>query len=443
MRETGTAGAALDQPGVPPQVWSGTLLLAAGRVWSSACFAVILIVLARSLDGDEFGRVTFYMTAFALLEVVSDFGTGTAVLQRGGAGPGAFAAALSAGRRVRARLAALGALGIGLGAVAAGEPDWPWIALASLHSLTRVAELSSVALQRELSYGLPVAVRAGGAAARLLVVLLLVALGVARAGPFLLVYGAGLGLGNLTLHALARGRLPRPSPPEMPAAELWRLAWPLGLSGICQQLYFYVDNLFLRVLRGDGELGHYNAAVRVMSFLVMVAAFSTSAALPWLVRRHGRGELGAAAARLSLPLFLGACLALGALWPWTGPLLRLLFGAGFVDAAAALRWLLVAAAVVYVGSGLLTALVASGRGLAVLSVTSASLAVNLLGNALLVPRHGMLGAAAATAATELCVACGAWLGLRRAGVDVAVRPATWLLGPLAFALGALVSSAGA
>lgn len=426
---------------VPRGVWSGTLLLAAGRLWSSACFAVVLLVLARSLPGPEFGRATFYMTAFALLEVVSDFGTGTAVLQRG-TDSGVFGAALAAGRRLRFWLAGAGALGIAGGAVAAREPDWPWIALASLHSLTRVAELSSVALQRELAFGLPVAVRAAGAVLRLAVVLVLVAAGVGHAGPYVLVYGAGLGLGNLALHLLARGRLPRPPYPlAIRPAALWSSAWPLGLSGICQQLYFYVDNLFLRVLRGDEVVGHYNAAVRVMSFLIMIAAFSTTAALPWLVQRHDRGELGAAAARLSLPLFLGASLALGALWPWTGPLLELLFGADFGDAAAALRWLLVAAAVVYFGSGLLTALVASGRGKAVLTVTSAALAVNLAGNAWLVPRHGMLGAAAATAATELCVAGGAWLGLRRSGVTLQGRPAIWLLGPLAFALGAVVSSA--
>lgn len=436
-----------DDGRVPRGVWSSTLLLAAGRLWSSACFAVLLLVLAWHLGQEEFGRLTFYLAAFALLEAVSDFGTGNAVLQRGG-GSGAFAAALAAGRRIRLRLSALGALAIGLGALLADEPDGPWIALASLHALTRVPELSAVAFQRDIAWRVPVAVRALGALGRLVVVLLLVALGVGGAGPYLLVYGAGLGLGNLTVHALARERLPRAAPtaealhsPRAPLGELWHAAWPLGLAGICQQLYFYVDNVYVRALCGDVVVGHYNAAVRLMSFLIMFAAFATSSALPWLVRRHGHGALGAAAVRLSLPLSVGAALLLGALWPWTGGLLRLVFPDEFGDAAGALRWLLVATAIVYVGSGLLTALIASGRSRAVLALTASALAVNLAGNALLVPRHGMDGAAAATGLTELWVAAGAWLLLRRGGIVLALHPAAWLAAPAAFALGALVSTA--
>jgi hypothetical protein len=72
-----------------------------------------------------------------------------------------------------------------------------------------------------------------------------------------------------------------------------------------------------------------------------------------------------------------------------------------------------------------------------LVIAAGGLAVNLLGNALLVPSLAAEGAAVATLATELAVAAGAALALNRAGAHpLGAHPALWLGGPLAFALGA-------
>ena len=51
-------------------------------------------------------------------------------------------------------------------------------------------------------------------------------------------------------------------------------------------------------------------------------------------------------------------------------------------------------------------------------IAAVGLALNVALNALLVPRHGIDGAAAATLATEAWVAAGALLALRRAGVGL-------------------------
>ena len=194
-----------------------------------------------------------------------------------------------------------------------------------------------------------------------------------------------------------------------PAAGILRQALPLGLAGLCQQAYFYVDNVFVRSAGGEVPLGHYNAGVRLMSFLIMAAQYATLAGLPWLARRHARGDLGAAAARLAQPLFAGASLAAGLAWPWAGEILVAIFGGegGFEAGGPSLRWLLLATALIYAGAPLLTAVVSTGSTGAVLRVTATALGVNLLGNAVLVPVAGIEGAAAATLATELVVAAAA------------------------------------
>jgi O-antigen/teichoic acid export membrane protein len=218
-----------------------------------------------------------------------------------------------------------------------------------------------------------------------------------------------------------------------------RLALPLALTGLCQQAYFYADNLFVRALCGPAELGRYNACVRVFSWLVFFAAFATTAALPWLARRHESGELGSACARLAQPLFLGACALAGALWPWSGELLRFVYGADFEAAAGSLRWLLAAALAVYAGAAFFTAVIAAGRTRAALAIAALALGVNVLANAFLVPRYAAEGAAAVTLATEATVALASLATLVALGARPGARPLAWLGGPALFALAFVAS----
>jgi O-antigen/teichoic acid export membrane protein len=175
--------------------------------------------------------------------------------------------------------------------------------------------------------------------------------------------------------------------------------------------------------------------------LVLFAAYATRAALPWLVRRHGAGNLGNAAARLGLPMLLTASAFLGALHPHAAALLRAAFGPEFATAAPALRWLLFAALAIYASATLLMAVVAAGRTRTVLAITVSALVLNVLGNAWLVPERGIEGAAIATLATEILVLGGsAWaLAARRTG-PLAGRSLGWLAAPAVYAAAAWGSS---
>lgn len=421
---------------VPRSVWSGTGLSIAGRLWGSLCTMALLALLARHLAEAEFGRFTFYLALFALLDALVDFGTGSVAIQRSARDGWALAGVLKAGRRIRFALALLGlALVAGL-ALGFREPGAGFIVLAALYPLTHVYELSSVVFKNRLKLTVPVAVRAFGATARLLAAVLLWFAGVERAAPYLAATAAASAVANLLLHRAARPHLPQ-SMGVMPERGLFAAAWPLGVAGLCQQAYFHIDNLFVRGFAGLEELGVYNAGVRVLSVLILSAQFAPSVGLPWLARRAHAGDLGKAAASLGQPLFaLGGLLA-GLLYPRRAELLALGFGEPFRAGAPAFGWLLLAVAVIHAGAPLLTAAVAAGRSQDVLVIAAGGLAVNLLGNALLVPTYAAEGAAVATLATELAVAFGAVLALARAGAHpLGAHPALWLGGPLAFGLGA-------
>lgn len=420
----------------------GTSLLVLGRVWSSLCTFASLWLLAGHLAGDAFGGYTFYLAVFMLLDSLVDLGTGSIAVQRTADDAGAVPAILGATRRIRLVAALGGVLLVGGGAFALGEPGAVWILLASLYPLTHALELSATVFRNRIAWGVPVAIRAGGAGFSLAFVAVGLWLDVAEPGVYLCAVALGSALANLGLHVAARPHLATPGRVDFDWRAVLAAALPLGLAGLCQQAYFYVDNVFVRALVGSTELGHYNVGVRIMSLCIMVAVYASLVALPWFRREHSSGTLGPAVARLAQPSFALAGLATGLLLPWGGAILRL-FGDEFVEATTSLQWLLGAAAIVYLGAALMTAIVATGRSGAVLAVAATGLAVNLVGNAALVPVLGIDGAAISTFATEAAVALGALLALRRSGVRGLGGAGAWrwLGGPVLFAIGWLASGA--
>ena len=400
---------------VPRRVWSAAGLQSAARVFGSACTAVSLMVLARSLEPGEFGRYTFWSAVFHLLDALTDCGSGALVVQRAAGSPAELGSLLRAGRGLRLRLALVGMALASAALFGFAEAGALWILFALAYEATHALELSTVVFRLRIAWGRPAAIRAATSALRLVFLCSLAAGGVAGAAPYVFVTALGSALGNFALHFAARSGLPRTDPPPAPTPGLLRLALPLGLAALCQQLYFWIDVVWVRALCGDRELGHYNAAVRLLSFLMMGAQYASLAALPWLTRRARAGELAPALRRLLLPTGLLGLAIAALVWPYAAPLLELIYGArgDYADAAWSLRWLCIALVCVHLGAPLCTALVARGDARALLRVCAVALGLNLLGNAIWVPLAGHLGAAATTALTELVVVAGAASALAR------------------------------
>jgi len=433
--------ASAESAGVLRRVWRGTGMLVAGRVYGVLCTLTTFALLATALPDTDFGRYTYYLAVFALLDSMVDFGTGAAAVQRTSERPDSIGSVLRTARRLRTIAAMIGVLLVGGGALYFEEPGAGWILLASLYPLTHPLELSATVFKNRISLGLPVIARAVGNTASLVIVVVLLAYEIRDPARILTGVALGSMLGNLGQHLAARKHLPRIAADPAPLRDFLRLSLPLGLAALCQQAYFYVDNLFIRPIEGDAATGHYNLAVRIMSVGIMVAVLASQASLPWLTSESQRGALWRAVERLSQPLFALAGFGAGLAGPWASSILRL-FGEEFVVAGDSLRWLLGATVVVYLGSSFLTAVIASGRGTAQLRIALLGLATNLVGNAWLVPLRGIEGAAIATFATESVVALAALGVLARAGIAEVLSPRGWLWtgGLLGFMAGWAISS---
>jgi len=430
-----------DSRRVPRRVWGGTGLLVLGRLYGSACtFATLWIAARQALSQEGFGRFTFYLAVFAVLDSLADFGTGQVAVQRTAGEAAAIPRILAATRRIRFATGTFGVLLVGIGVLVWREPAGGWILAASLYPITHVFELSSTVFRNRIAWGVPVLMKAAASTMSLSFVLALAARGDEEPAHYLCAVALGSAIGNGMLHLVARKHLPAERALDAPVREVLAAAIPLGLATLFQQAYFWADNVFVRAICGAAPLGGYNVGVRVMSMSIMVALFASQAALPWLAREHAAGRLEEAVKRLSQPLFALAGLGAGLLGPWAERILGI-FGPGYASAGPSLRWLLGATAVIYAGSGLMTALVAAGRTRAILAISAIGLAANLLANTVLVPMKGVEGAGMATLATEAIVTLAATAALARIDVRpfLGARKAFWLAGPALFAIGAFAS----
>jgi O-antigen/teichoic acid export membrane protein len=238
---------------------------------------------------------------------------------------------------------------------------------------------------------------------------------------------AGSALGSATALAFVRGRtradpalgpgVSRGAPPVAwrTIGRLAREAAPLGVVLLLCALASSVPQYFVRHVSGDAVLGLFAAATQLTATGNVVVGALGQAASPRLAAAFAAGDLRgyrALAARLAAAgLVLGAAgVALSALAG--GEILTLLYGGAFAAGRDVLVVLAVAATASFVTSLLGDALT-SARVIAFQPVMlSATVAGLVLGCAVLVPRHGGIGAAAALALTYAIQAVASAVVLR-------------------------------
>lgn len=199
------------------------------------------------------------------------------------------------------------------------------------------------------------------------------------------------------------------------ALPVFRRGFPLLVQVLLGLLIYNADVVFLRILRDRADVGWYAAAYALVSFMANLGMAWGMSLLPAL-SRAGKGPEGdvelyrtgiAQAWTVALPVAVGAfVLAEG--------IIGLGFGAGYEPSVAILQLLAVSIPVMVIRNLAWYGLVARARGAVLTSIMAAAVVVNFALNLALIPRYGILGAGAATVATELLICV--WM-LRRASTD--------------------------
>lgn len=189
-----------------------------------------------------------------------------------------------------------------------------------------------------------------------------------------------------------------------PAAirRLLSRSWPLVLHALLGLAIFNSDFIFLRAFRDSGAVGLYAAAYTLISFFLNLGAAYTMTLLPVITRLRGDATAskalydGAMAQVLSgaVPVAVGGFLV-------AGPVVTLVFGAGYLLSATPLAILIWTIPVALIRNVSQAALIAYERQDQLLHTVAWAAGVNVALNLALIPRWGMTGAAVATLVTEV------------------------------------------
>ncbi len=192
-----------------------------------------------------------------------------------------------------------------------------------------------------------------------------------------------------------------------------RLSVPLGVASVIASVYFTIDLVILNWLVPAADLGHYAAAVKLLTVVVTIPGFIMQAGIPMLATAVGdRGRLSDAAGRLAhwiaataLPLCVGLAV-------FAKPAIEIAFGHAFLAAVPLLRILMLAGTIALASNvlGIVLSVLAIVRPQLIFNVIT--LIVNVVGNILLVPRFGVVASAWLTAACEAIVVTYALVTLR-------------------------------
>jgi O-antigen/teichoic acid export membrane protein len=396
------------------------------------CRIVVVVALAPVLGQVAFGQFVFASTVTALLALGTDLGLGvwtTRSVARA-CGEGASHARSRRGI-VHVGLAIRGLAALPYACAVAA------VALTTLEGTARVAMglLGIAALANAFGDHFAAIVRGferfgdearfNATRAILLAVAGLVTVTVARSLVGLCAGLAAANVGSLVYGAVLLRRLvPSRAGGASPRLEARRFDWalakaalsqslPLWLGSLFSMLYFKVDTLFVRSLAGDAQLGVYGAAFKVFEGAMILPSILLSVAFPQLARAHGDAAAQGRLERHLAAVLLGAGLMVGAVCFLGGtPIVRLLFGARFGDAAVSLRVLAVGIPLLFLNYGLTHFLIARDLGKMTQWASVTMLGLNIVLDMTLIPRGGGVGAAWATVLTELGLTAWCLAGLR-------------------------------
>lgn len=179
-------------------------------------------------------------------------------------------------------------------------------------------------------------------------------------------------------------------------------SWPLMLSAIAVGIYMRIDQVMLRELASERELGLYSAILPFSQAWHMIPMVLCASLLPPLAKLRAEGS-PLYTRRLQQVFDLMAWLGIGVagltalLAPW---MVNLLLGAQYADAVPILQWHAVSNVFIFLGVAQSLSIVTERAPRIALVKTLFGVVVNVAANLALIPRWGALGAAFAATITQ-------------------------------------------
>lgn len=409
--------------------------LAAGEAVARALAFVATLLIARRLGPAMYGIVGVASGVMLYLAQVADGGielSGVPAVARRPANLTALVSATLTGRILVAL--ALSAVVVVLGATVAPQPDGAILAIYATGLLFVGAGVRWVFVGLQQSNWVAAARVLGEFTTLVIVFLALEDAGDVAVVPFATVIGGALAA-VVMLAGLARlGVRPSVSTDWSLSRELFSRGPHLVGFTLLGLLLFNADLIYLRVVTGERAAGFYAAAYAFIAFAANLSVAWAHSVMPAIARPgQDPGVRDAVYARAQSLAFLAAVPVAAGGAVVAGQLIQVVFGDEYLPAATALVWLLPAVPIAAVREVVTAGLIAMPGGeRQLVRINAISVAVNVALLVPIVPRFGVVGAAAVTVATEAVRLAIAFRASRQAGYGS--PPVRRFLRPLAAAL---------
>jgi len=187
--------------------------------------------------------------------------------------------------------------------------------------------------------------------------------------------------------------------------KIMRKSFPLAISAIFVMIYFKLDTLMLSLMKPPADVGIYGVAYKILESLIFFPALFVGLIMPLLSKYAlvNQAEFKRVAQRgLDILLIFAMPMAFGGL-VLSGPIIALIAGSGFGEAAGVLDILIFATAIIFLGSLFSNMIIALEKQKALAKIYAIGALINFGANLILIPRFSYWGAASSTLFTEALV----------------------------------------
>ncbi len=187
--------------------------------------------------------------------------------------------------------------------------------------------------------------------------------------------------------------------------EIFKQSLPMGFSLVVTQIYYNLDTIMLGFMKGEKEVGWYNAAYKIVLMFIGFAGLFGNSLFPALSRlyKESRGKLQNMidlSSRVTLffgiPFALGICLL-------SKEVMQTVYGGSYLKGNIALQILIWSVFTIYTNVPFAFLLLAAERQKDYMYAVGLGALVNLVLNFVLIPAYGLLGASIATISSEILV----------------------------------------
>ncbi|MFZ2804663.1 MAG: flippase [Patescibacteria group bacterium] len=208
--------------------------------------------------------------------------------------------------------------------------------------------------------------------------------------------------------------------------ELLRRAWPIGLSILFNLIYFKADTVILSFTRPFQEVGIYSAAYRVLEILITLPFMYCGVLLPLIAKAWASKNIAQFQSLIKhsyvVMILLVAPMVAGVVILGKH-IMTAVAGADFAQSGDVLKILMLAVAIIFIGTLSSHAIVAVDAQRKMIWVYIGTAVVTLAGYLLFIPSYGMWAAAWLTVFSETLVAIGAtWITLRTSNTSILWSP---------------------